>query len=123
MISLFKNGLAVLTREVPLDGPGTYVLEQVPSAVHSTLWLEGPEDLETKTTLREIEVGDGVPDFSNLQEPLAGRDVTLHLKGENARTMRGTVRSSSTPSPQIWDREYDQGKPGMPFTRDTRSAL
>jgi len=35
-VGLFKNGLAVIKREVTLGKAGTYVLDDVPEPVHGT---------------------------------------------------------------------------------------
>jgi hypothetical protein len=39
-IGLFKNGLAVVRRTVPIQGTGVYRLEDVPNPVHGTFWIE-----------------------------------------------------------------------------------
>lgn len=37
---LFKNGLAVITREYTVPGPGSYTFASLGSPVHGTLWVE-----------------------------------------------------------------------------------
>ena len=44
---LFKNGLAVIKREVVLPGPGTFVLENLPEPVHGTWWVDSTSPVET----------------------------------------------------------------------------
>ena len=45
-VSLFKNGLGFLIREVNLPGPGEYVLDSLPVPVHGTFWIL-PDKAET----------------------------------------------------------------------------
>jgi hypothetical protein len=96
-VGLFKNGLAVVKREVTVGKAGTYVLEDVPEPVHGTYWIESAAPVESAVELREVEVpvGDGVP--GNLQEDLAGKKVTIHFKGEKAPPTSGTVLKLKTP--------------------------
>src|SRR5204862_157559 len=80
-VDLFKNGLAVVKCEVTLGKPGTYVLEDVPSPVHGTYYIEGSTAVETVMRMRDVEVPATEAAPGNLQEDLAGKKVTLHLKG------------------------------------------
>jgi hypothetical protein len=48
-VGLFKNGLAVVKREVKLPGPGTFLIEDAPDPVHGTWWVEGDANVETRT--------------------------------------------------------------------------
>ncbi len=45
-VSLFKNGLGFLIREVNVPGPGDYVLDNLPVPVHGTFWIL-PDKAET----------------------------------------------------------------------------
>ena len=51
---LFKNGLAVIKREINLPGAGTYRLEDLPEPVHGTWWVESTGVVETTTKMREV---------------------------------------------------------------------
>src|SRR5205807_3756335 len=55
-VGLFKNGLAVVRREVTLPGPGTYRLGAMPDAVHGTFWVESDAKVEARVREREIDV-------------------------------------------------------------------
>jgi hypothetical protein len=55
-VDLFKNGLAVIKRELTVPGPGTYRLDDVPDPVHGTWWIESSGKVETAVQMREIEV-------------------------------------------------------------------
>lgn len=89
-VALFKNGLAVVKRQVALDGPGSYVLTDVPEPVHGTFWVESKTPLEARVETRET-AGDPSQGFGfNLQEELAGLKVTIHGKNNKAPIV-GTV--------------------------------
>src|SRR5262249_20138798 len=55
-VGLFKNGLAIVKREVALGGTGSYVLDDVPQPVHGTYWVESAVPIETVVQMREVEV-------------------------------------------------------------------
>lgn len=90
-VDLFKNGLCVVKREATLGRAGTYVLDDVPQPVHGTYWVESPVPVETTVRLRDVTVPttDTLP--GNLQEDLAGKNVTIHLKGDKVPPVICTV--------------------------------
>jgi hypothetical protein len=88
---LFKNGLAVVRCEVTLGRPGAYALDDVPHPVHGTYWVEAPTTVESSVRMREVEVPAGDAPPGNLQDDLAGRKVTVHLKGDRRPPVVGTV--------------------------------
>ena len=53
-VGLFKNGLAVVRREVSVPGPGVYRLDDVPEPVHGTFWIESDAVVRARTTVREV---------------------------------------------------------------------
>jgi hypothetical protein len=86
---LFKNGLAVIKREVVLPGAGTYRLEELPDPVHGTWWVESATPVETSVKTREVLVpADGDTHF---QDNLAGSTATVHFKGGKPEPVSGTV--------------------------------
>jgi hypothetical protein len=95
---LFKNGLAVIKREIDLPGPGTVRLEDVPEPVHGTWWVESSAVVETTTKMREVEAPAGA-DVS-FQHDLAGRKVTVHFKGGKPDPVAGTVVKMPRPQPE-----------------------
>jgi len=90
-VDLFKNGLAVVKREVTLGKPGAYVIEDVPSPVHGTFWIESAGTVDTLVQTREVEVPANETTPGNLQEDLAGKKVTLTFKGEKRAPIVGTM--------------------------------
>src|SRR5262250_3094938 len=81
-VGLFKNGLAVVKREVTLGKAGTYILDDVPEPVHGTYWIESAAPIESAIEMREVEVPVNELAPGNLQEDLAGKKVTVHFKGD-----------------------------------------
>lgn len=108
-IGLFKNGLAVVSREVEVNGPGTYMVEDVPKPIHGTYWIESEEVVETRVTQREIEqplTDDRVFDF---QKSLAGRKVTVYFKEPEASEVRGKVIEIGSGDDEMnWSQTYHQ---------------
>src|SRR5262245_63610647 len=51
-VDLFKNGLAVVKREVTLGKPGVYALDDVPVAIHGTYFVEAAGPVETVAKMR-----------------------------------------------------------------------
>ena len=90
-VDLFKNGLAIVKREVVVNGSGTYVLDDVPQPVHGTYSVECTVPIETVVKMREVEVSAEQAVPGNLQEDLAGKKVTIHFKGEKLPPTSGTV--------------------------------
>ena len=95
-VGLFKNGLAVIKREVTLGKAGTYVLDDVPEPVHGTYWIESVAPVESSVEMREVEVPVNELAPGNLQEDLAGKKVTIHFKGDKATPTNGTVAKLKT---------------------------
>lgn len=89
-VALFKNGLAVVKRQVALDGTGTFRLTDVPEPIHGTFWVESNTPLEARVETREMPAklsqGFGV----NLQEELADLTVTVHGRN-NKNPIHGKV--------------------------------
>jgi hypothetical protein len=110
-VDLFKNGLAVVRAEVPTDGPGTYVVSDVPEPVHGTFWCEGAT---ARFATRRVEV-DGVPSSAlDLASALAGKDVALTIRSNRLTsvgvqqqvTIQGKVLAPS--QEERWSRQYER---------------
>jgi hypothetical protein len=99
-VDLFKNGLAVVQCDVALPKPGTYVLEEAPAPVHGTFWIESTGPVETVARMRDVEVPASETAPGNLQEDLAGKQVTLHLKGANRPPVTGTMMKLKAAKPE-----------------------
>ncbi len=90
-VDLFKNGLVVVRREATLSKPGTYTLDDVPQPVHGTYWVESAGPVETVVKMRDVEVPAAETAPGNLQDDLAGKKVTVYLKGDRHVPVIGTV--------------------------------
>jgi hypothetical protein len=91
-VDLFKNGLAIIKREVTLGKAGTYSLDDVPEPVHGTFWIDsagGTVDVVVKMRDIEVPASDVAP--GGLQEDLAGKKVTVHFKGDKRAPVSGTM--------------------------------
>lgn len=97
-VDLFKNGLAVVQCETTLGKPGGYVLDDVPQPVHGTFWADaGGVPVEVGARMRDVQVPVVEAGVGNLQEDLAGKKVTLHLKGANRPPVTGTMMKFQPP--------------------------
>src|SRR5437763_4452097 len=72
-VGLFKNGLAVVKREVQIDKAGTYRLDASPEPVHGTFWVESNAKVEASVKMRDVEVPVHTDGAIRLQNDLAGK--------------------------------------------------
>jgi hypothetical protein len=92
-IGLFKNGLAVVRRTLTVPGAGTYRIEDVPTPVHGTFFIESAATVTATVTMREFDVSADDVAGANLQGDLAGRLVTIHFRDGSIPPVTGTVAS------------------------------
>lgn len=90
-VDLFKNGLAIVKREVTLGAPGAYSIDDVPQPVHGTFWIDSTGRVEAVVKMRDIEVPVSDTPPGNLQDDLAGKTVTVHFKGDKRAPATGTM--------------------------------
>jgi hypothetical protein len=90
-VGLFKNGLAVVKRQVTVPGSGTHRFDDVPTPIHGTYWVESDANIETSVKMREVEAPLSQATGTNLQEELAGKRVVIHLRECKASPVSGTV--------------------------------
>jgi hypothetical protein len=96
-VGLFKNGLAVVRAVFPVSGPGVYRWDKVPRVIHGSFWIESDGEVSVRSTRRMVEETDasGAP-TGNIQQDLAGREVTITLKSTGV-----------TPLPVLGGRVWD----------------
>jgi hypothetical protein len=70
-IGLFKNGFAVVRRTLTVPGAGTYRIDDVPTPVHGTFFIESPAMVTATVTMREFDVPADDVAGVNLQGDLA----------------------------------------------------
>ncbi len=124
--SLFKNGLAVVTRSLTPKGPGTYRLDLAAEPVHGTFWIESDGRVEAVATEREFDAPAGTQS-ADLQQQFAGTQVVVHLHPPSGETIRGrVVRPVEEPPRERWNRSYEDRSrgwyPGLTDTRPARAA-
>ena len=90
-VDLFKNGLAIVKREATLGKSGLYVLDDVPTPIHGTFWIEAAGPVETVVKMRDVEVPADETAPGSIQDDLAGKKVTVHFKGDKRAPVVGTV--------------------------------
>ncbi len=90
-VDLFKNGLAIVKREVTLGKPGTYSIDDVPQPVHGTFWIDSSGAVEAIVKMRDVEVPVAEAAPGNLQDDLAGKKVTVYFKGDKRAPATGTM--------------------------------
>ncbi len=90
-VDLFKNGLAIVKREVTLGKPGTYLIDDVPQPVHGTFWIDSTGNVEAVVKMRDVEVPASEAAPGNLQDDLAGKKVVVHFKGDKRAPATGTM--------------------------------
>jgi hypothetical protein len=90
-VDLFKNGLAVVKREVTLGKPGTYTTDDVPVPVHGTFWVESAAPVDVTARMRDVAVPASEAAPGGLQDDLAGKAVTVHFKGTQRAPVTGTM--------------------------------
>ena len=90
-VDLFKNGLAVVTCEVTLGKPGTYVLDDVPQPIHGTYSVESAGRVESLVRMRDVDVPVAEAQPGSLQDDLGGKKVTVSFKGDKRPPVVGTM--------------------------------
>ncbi|MFO0813899.1 MAG: DUF4139 domain-containing protein [Gemmatales bacterium] len=79
-VALFKNGLAVVKRQVALDGTGSYRITDVPEPIHGTYWVESNGLTESRVEMRESTLPTPAPLGTNLPVELHGLKVTIRSR-------------------------------------------
>jgi hypothetical protein len=97
-VGLFKNGLAVVKREVFIDKPGTYRLDASPEPVHGSFWIEANGKVEAAVKMRDVEAPLHAEGGMRLQSDLAGKTVTLTFRHEKMGIVTGTVVKLAKPA-------------------------
>lgn len=106
---LFKNGLAVITREVILSGAGSYLISDVPSPVHGTFWIESEDDVDVRVTMRDMDVALRSNTAIDFQEQLAGQEVMVYFREQGVPPTTGKVVLTERPrGDAAWNRQYQQ---------------
>ena len=97
-VGLFKNGLAVVKREVQIPQGGTYRLDASPEPVHGSFWIESNAKVEAAVKMREVETPVHVEGGMRLQQDLAGKTVTLTFRNEKVAPLTGMLVKLAKPT-------------------------
>jgi hypothetical protein len=106
-VALFKNGVAVVRRSAEIAGAGVYRVEDVPTPIHGTFWIESDSPVDVQVTMREIDA----PERHNIdfQQELVGQSVTIHFKQGNLPVASGKVVALGKPThDEAWSRTYER---------------
>jgi hypothetical protein len=110
-VSLFKNGVAVMTATFPAEKAGIYRWENPPQIIHGTFAVESASPVSVTSALREVERTDkGLPPAGNLAEELAGSGVSVTVKGDKG--VPGAIYEGKVPPAlnsagrTAWDSNY-----------------
>ena len=104
---LFKNGLAVIHREVDVPGPGTYTVMDLPDPTHGTLWIESEATVIARSALRELSRPLDAVSAVPTAETLAGKMVNIHLADRDQPPVSGRVVRLEPPrGADAWSRSY-----------------
>ena len=90
-VGLFKNGLAVVKREVQIPKEGTYRLDASPEPVHGSFWIESDGKVEAAVKMRDVEAPLHAEGGMRLQSDLAGKQVTLTFRNDKLASVTGTL--------------------------------
>lgn len=91
---LFKNGIASITREYTVPGPGHYTFDALGSPVHGTLWVESVVPVVARSGEELVEVESDQAATAGLQDALAGKEVEIGLRLEGSAPFTGKLMAS-----------------------------
>jgi hypothetical protein len=106
-VGLFKNGLCVVKCSFNADRAGDFVWDEPPRLVHGTFLVESDGAVTIRSTMRKVDDASVALPTGNLQADLAGAEVQLTLKNDEATiggTMKGKVWTmpEAKPKPRVW---------------------
>lgn len=89
-VGLFKNGLAVVTKEYTVPGPGSYTFDAIGDPIHGTFWIECGTPVTARTETRQVEAPpeDAVADLGGA---LAGQEVEIGFRTPDQPAITGTL--------------------------------
>jgi len=96
-VDLFKNGLAIVKREVTLGKAGTYTIDDVPAPVHGTFYIDSVGTVDATVRMRDVEVPATETAPGNLQDDLAGKKVVVQFRSDKRAPVTGTVMKIQPP--------------------------
>src|SRR5215510_4096541 len=119
-VSLFKNGVAVMTASLPVKGPGIYRWDNPPQMIHGTFAVESASPVAVTSALRYVERSDeNLPPSGNLAEEVAGSGIAVTLKTDNGvpgAVIKGKVPATlGAPGRAPWDSRFASLREPRPY--------
>jgi hypothetical protein len=108
-LGLFKNGYAQVEVEAAIPGPGVYLLQDVPEPVHGTFAIQAGFPVQARIVSRMEEAPLGSGDPLELQDALAGTEVTVHFRDGQIPPVTGTVEKLARPAREAARDGNDRG--------------
>jgi len=110
-VSLFKNGVAMIELKADVPAEGDLELEDVPSPIHGTFWVNGESPVTAKVQMRDVATSFTAFSKQELMQHIGGQDVELTLS--SGRIVKGRVLATEKPKEQTWGKDYatQQGRP------------
>jgi hypothetical protein len=90
-VGLFKNGIASITREYTVPGPGHYTFDALGSPVHGTLWIESGAPVVTRSGEDLVDLEPDQAAAAGLEDTLVGKEVEIGLRMEGASPFTGKL--------------------------------
>ena len=109
---MFKNGLAVISCEVRIPGPGSYIIADAPRPIHGSFWVTSGEDVNVRCGYRRCLNQLLAPPY-----PLTGGS---HWSSGNS-ALTGWLEPSFRASPR--DNSSDKQTWSHDFRQDTRQVI
>lgn len=107
---LFKNGLAVITREYTVPGPGSHVFKALDSPVHGTLWIQSDVAVVARSGTETVGVAPREVATAGPGQVLVGKEVEIGLRIEGATPFTGVLVAA--PGPALREPlDYRSGNP------------
>lgn len=104
-VGLFKNGLALVSRTIELPGAGSFRIDDMPTPVHGTFFIESSTKITARSTMQLVDVPMNLSD-DPLQDQLAGKTVRITVK-DKPEVITGKVADLAATKKQDWDRDYE----------------
>ena len=108
-VSMFKNGLGVVRREIKISKDGDYILSDVPKPVHGTFWVESDARIITRCTKREFNEPISFSQKGILAQ-YGSKNVTIETLGASRTLIKGVVMIDNNSIKEKWGRSYKQGQ-------------
>ncbi|MCD4781798.1 MAG: DUF4139 domain-containing protein [Candidatus Omnitrophica bacterium] len=106
-VALFKNGLAVVTRTIPVQSAGRYSVELDIAPVQGTFWIN-QSNITTRVLKKEVTSNKIPDDISIFNKNLVGKEVEIFFNDNNILPVKGTIQKiESSADTRTWSRQHE----------------